>query len=737
MIRRKTTYLVASRIAALVIAGAARAQSASPELQSSSQTAQAQGTRAQDAPPNQPTPSAAPVDNNGIAEIVVTAQKRSENLQKTPAAITAVTGLALAQAGITDLTKVQALVPGARFQQEGNSTQVFLRGVGSNLDYGNIEPSVSFQINGVFIPREGTSVPLFDLERLEALPGPQGTLYGRSAIGGTVNVTLQRPKHERETTGIIEAGNYNLGHITLTENVPLSDDLAVRAGIDYVYHKGYMESGADSKNDVSARLSLLYDPTPDFKLYVWGYTTQKFGSPSNLVNKGYDPKTGGYSENAFLRGWAWNDFRPGPLAAFAPFGQPLPPRQTYNNWVTGAQLDVGLGHGITLTYTPGFFYLDARTDGYWLGGIPDTQTQKYHEVTQELRLSGSSSKLKWLAGLYAYKVVNSGFNNLFPGLPINFYASHILRNRLEGIAVFGQATYSVTDRFRLTAGGRYGLDDRSGRGISLQDQVTPYNYAREFRTFDYKLGGEYDLSHSILAYVTYQTGYQPGTYNEIAATPTQSNSVKKATLDAISGGIKARFFDNKLQVNDELFFYTYHDLFLQAYDASKAYNQIFNAKKVEIPGNQLDIIYKPDRDNQFTASVSYAKARNKDFVTPAGQSFNGLQPPYAADWTAAASYAHDFHLRSGHVRAEADARYETAFFADYVHNRGVRQQPEAKENAAITYYADDTRFSLGLWVKNLTNRPTLAATAAAGIPGPATAYLEDPRTFGARLGFKY
>lgn len=189
-------------------------------------------------------------------------------------------------------------------------------------------------------------------------------------------------------------------------------------------------------------------------------------------------------------------------------------------------------------------------------------------------------------------------------------------------------------------------------------------------------------------------------------------------------------------MNNEVFFYTYHDFAIQAYDASKAYNEIFNARKIEIPGNQLDIILKPDSYNQLTASVSYSHARNKDFVTPAGQSFNGLTPPYAADWTAAGSYAHDFHLSQGYIRAEADARYESEFFADYVHNKGVRQQPEVKENAAVTYYSE-SKWSAGLWVKNLSNRATLAATAAAGIPGPATAYLEDPRTFGVRVTFSH
>lgn len=716
MARRKHyCQLIATSLAALATHQIAQAQTTAPAAVA-------------------PAPELADNASSGIADIVVTAQKRSENLQKTPASVTAISGLALAQAGLSDLRQVQTVVPGARFQQEGNSTQVFLRGVGSNLDYGNIEPSVSFLFNGIFIPREGTSVSLYDVERLEALPGPQGTLYGRSAIGGTVNVTFQRPKHELETTGIIEAGNYNLGHVTLTENVPLSDSLAIRGAVDYTYHGGYMTSGADSQNEIGARLGLLYEPTSDLKLYVWAYYDDKSGHPGNLVDKGTDPVTGGYSENSYLRPSPWDDSRD---PKYAPFGQPRAPNQIYHNFVTGAQLDIGLGHGITLSYTPGYFHLNTQTNGYYLGAIPDSQGQHYDEITQELRLSGNSDRLKWLAGVYGYRVINGGENVVFPGLPIAFNASHILRNRLQGVAAFGQATYSVTDRLRVTLGGRYGVDNRTGLGVSLEDQNSIYTFDGTFRRFDYKAGLEYDLAPTILTYVTYQTGYQPGTYNEVVSTPTRSNLVRTATLDSISGGIKSRWFDNKLQINDEVFYYSYHNLFIQAYDATKAYNEIFNAAKVTIPGNQLDIIVRPDQDDQLSGSVSYVFARNKNFVTPAGANFNGLSPPYAADWTLAGSYSHDFHLRSGYIHFSADARYESAFYADYVHNRGTRQAPAVKEDLDLTYYTDNQRFSLGLWVKNLSNVAVIAATGAGGIPGPAVAYLEPPRTFGARGGFKF
>ena len=316
--------------------------------------------------------SAAP-DTVGIEDIVVTAQKRAENLQKTPAAVTALSGERLVSSGITNLASAQELVPGARFHQEGNTTQVFLRGIGSNLDFANVEPSVAFNFNGVAIPREATSVPLYDIERFEVLPGPQGTLYGGNAIGGTINVSFRKPEFTNAASGTLEVGNYGLVHGTLVANAPLSDQLAVRLGADYHYRKGFMKTGSDSKDDISARIGLLYKPNTDFSIYWWGATTHKYGHTPNLVNKGSElvvdsagnpiRDAGGnlqftYNENAFLLD-PWNDTRPGVLAETAPFGQPNASDQNYRNWMTGAQIEANLSDNVTLTDIIGYVYLDA------------------------------------------------------------------------------------------------------------------------------------------------------------------------------------------------------------------------------------------------------------------------------------------------------------------------------------------------------------------------------------------
>jgi iron complex outermembrane receptor protein len=131
-----------------------------------------------------------------LEEVTVTATKQTQSLQKTPAAVTVLSGDSLTIAGITDIRAAQDFVPSVRFQAEGTSTEIYIRGVGGTLDDPQVEPPTSFNFNGIYVPREATSVPLYDVEQIEVLPGPQGTLYGRSSLGGAVNVNFNRPTKE-------------------------------------------------------------------------------------------------------------------------------------------------------------------------------------------------------------------------------------------------------------------------------------------------------------------------------------------------------------------------------------------------------------------------------------------------------------------------------------------------------------------------------------------------------------
>jgi iron complex outermembrane receptor protein len=676
----------------------------------------------------------AEADENGeaLAEITVTAEKQVQSLQKTAAAVTAITAETLVDAGVTDLREAQKLVPSVRFQAEGNNTQVFIRGVGANLDQANVEPNVAFNFAGIYLPREATSAGFFDVEQFEVLPGPQGTLYGRSAIGGTINVTPTRPGFNNDGGVLLEVGNYAAVHATVTQNIRVADTIALRAAVDYNRNDGVMVTGADSKNDTSARLSALLTPTDRLSIYLWAQGAVKRGHPANLVNKGTDPVTGAYCEPCFLHSNPWDDTRTGQFAG--PFGAPVAEQNHYKAYMAGGQIDYNLDWA-TLTYLPSYLYLDAQPE-YWLSALRSSNTAHYNQITQELRLAGANGPVKWLGGLYFYNVRNSGALTLFTNLPFAFRQDSVDADRLKGYAAFGQATYSFTDTLRGTIGARASSTNRVARGTEpLALGGLPYQFDKTFKNLDWKAGIEKDLSPKMMLYGAIQTGYQPGTFNELPNTPTFDNEVKPSRLLSYTAGFKSRWLDDSLQINDEIYYYDYRDLLIQSYNIAAAYNTIFNARKVTIKGNQLDVLARVFTDDQLNLNVGYSQARNKDFTTPNGQNYDGLQLAYAPDWTAMAGYTHNMRIADAVLRAHIDWRFESSWFADYVHNKGVRQGPSNKGDASLTY--DASRWSAGAWIKNIQNRAVIAATAAAGLPGPGTAYLDEPRTYGLRFTVTY
>jgi iron complex outermembrane recepter protein len=680
-----------------------------------------------------PALAAADAAGEALAEIIVTAEKQTQNLQKTAAAVTAIPADVLIEAGVVNLPDAEKLVPSVRFQAEGDNIQVFIRGVGANLDFPNVEPNVAFNFAGIYLPREADSAAFFDVQQLEILPGSQGTLYGRSAIGGTINLTPTKPGFNNEGETLLEVGNHSAVHLTVTQNFKASESVALRAAVDYAYNDGFMVTGADSKNDVSVRLSTILKPTDQLTAYLWFQGAQKMGYHANLVNKGSDPATGAYCETCFFYGNAWDDTRTGKYAG--PFGTTEREREHYKTDMVGGQIDYEFD-GAVLSYLPSYLYLDSAPL-YWLSAIQSTNTAHYNQLTQELRLASTGGgPFKWLGGLAYYNSRNSGTESLFTNLPFVFYQTNVDADRLAGYSAFGQVSYSITDSFRLTGGGRASSTKRTAHGFEVVALGgLPYDFDKTYNHFDWKVGFEKDVAPEMMVYGTVQTGYQQGTFNALPNTPTFSNEVQPEKLVSYTAGLKTRWLDDRLQINNEVYYYDYHNLIIQAYDISAPYNVIFNGNKVGIRGDQLDVLAKVSQQDQLNLNIGYSRSRNKDVTDPTGRNFDGLSPPYSPDWTAEAGFTHNIPLGDATLRAHIDWRFESSWFADYVHNKGTEQVPSNKGDASLTY--DASSWTAGAWIKNMTNRAVIAATAAAGVPGPATAYLDDPRTFGLRFTVKY
>lgn len=681
------------------------------------------------------------VRGGALEEIVVTARKRGENLQKAPVAITAIPEGELVSRGVLDIRAAQNLVPSVRFQQQNAATEIYIRGVGSTLDFPQVDPPTAFHFNGIYIPREGTSVPIYDVSQLEVLPGPQGTLYGRGVLGGIVDVKFNRPDDEQATSLLVEVGNYDSIHTTITHNQPITDNFAIRGAIDYMNRDGYLESGADSQDDWAARLSMQWDPTDRLSIYAWGSIVEKDGNPPNLVAFGVEAD-GTLNPGSFIRSDPYNDLLPAEVLATSPFGQVNKRDQEYDNYQVGAEINYQFSDSISVTYIPS--YLDFMVDvEYWLSGLPAVKIDEFSQASHELRVNGEEEWGNWLVGLYYYSMESEGefYVSAFDssGFPVSLVDS----NEVDGIALFAQATYSLTDTLRLTAGFRASEDDREGDGRFFDGVgLSPYDADLSYDNVDFKLGLDYDLSDSVMLYTAIQSGFQPGTYNTFASTPEVSNEVEEATLLAYSVGFKGRFFDDSLQLNTEVYYYDYQDLFASAFDTVLGTTRTFNAEKVEIYGVQLDAIWSASENGQFNLNVGYLHARNEDFTLPDGTAnFDGLQLQYAPDWTVNLGYQHDFDLNNGYLRLMADTRFEDNFFADFRHTPGGEQDSYFKSNASATYYTYDGKWSLGVYIKNIEDEPVIAATAAGSNfpfnPQGATSYLEAPRIYGARFTINF
>lgn len=674
------------------------------------------------------SPLAKAADERALETITVTARKVVEDLQKTSAAITALSGEMLVESGAHDIRAAQNLFPAVRFQAENASTELYIRGVGSTLDLPNIEPPTVFNFDGIYVPREGTSAGLFDVERIELLPGPQGTLYGRAALGGTVNVEFRRPTQELETSGLLEVGDYSLLHGTIVQNLPVTDALALRGAFDYVAHDGYQATGADARDDVSGRISAAFEPGEALRIRAWVQGTRKRGDSANLVRRGFNEGSFDGNPDAYDSSDPWDDrIDPG-----APTASP----QDHEQWITGAQVDWDLGR-VTLTWIPAYFYLDWQ-GRYWLENIPALLTAHYNQVTQELRLANSdrAAALQWIAGLYAYRVTNDG-DFVVGGFPL----AQVDRNRLEGWAAFGEATYSLAPGWRVTAGGRVSWDHREGAGATAFAQ--PYGADQRYDQVDWKVGIERDFGASSMAYATMQTGYQPGTYNLFPAAPGRSNLVRPANMTAYTVGLKNRFFDDRLQLNDEVFHYDYEDLLVQSFNLNTALLTTFNARQTRIWGNQLDLLFVPTARDRLNLTAAWLDAEYEDFIVPDGvdigmpqRDFGGFPLQYAPEWTVSAGYQHELPVGPGRLRARVETRYEDSFWGTFAQHRGTRQDAYYKTDASLTYFAPDDRWSLGLWVRNLENVAVLAGTTTGQFGPYGDAFIEPPRTWGARFTFR-
>jgi iron complex outermembrane recepter protein len=738
-------------------------------------------------------------DAAALEEVVITAQRREENLQKSAIAVSVITGDHLANAGVTRVQELTQLVPALQVGTAvGPYPLFYLRGVG-NFN-GNVlsDAAVAVNLDGVYIARpSSTSGMFYDIDRLEILKGPQGTLYGRNATGGAINVITRKPQITFGGDATVDTGNDGLLRVNGDLNLPLSERLAARAAFQLVQHDGYLTDGTDDDKSRAGRIQFRYSPSTALSILtsVDFYHLGGSGPGATLLNvpgpgfQAGDPRVGLTDPRVnaiFSRTLVFTagDFL-GPLLQKA-LTIPVPTRLFQDNdfWGASATLDWKSDAG-ALTVIPAYRHGSLDYQSITPAFLVD-QNENDKQASLEARFA-STENYTWnyLIGAFYLdeRIVDA------PTYDMQFNAAiGPTEPTTKSYAAFGSLRYSVTDAFRVTGGLRYTHDAKhimgtaSGRHVLCPGVFIPPPAGPQFcfggvgqvvvpnpridldtgnawADTTWRAGLEWDTSAQSLLYVSVETGFKAGGFFGTHDAPTY----QPEKLIAYTLGSKSRFLDSRFQLNTEVFYWKYRDQQISHIGLDSTGTVIFpteNIGQATMKGVELEAQLRPKANTLLAADVQYLDAVYDDFVyrlpnfgvppstscpyTPAISpspfivNCGGKTPPQSPRWTLNLDVQQTFPLGSGSIVADAHTHYQTATLTGLEFSREEVQDSYWMTGLSLSYKAPQDRWRVAAYAENIEDKPVVQST----FPNPLAtqllaATLRPPRVYGVRMGVKF
>ncbi len=731
----------------LFAATGARAQLTTPSVPPASgpSTPQAASTNpasSADTPPTAPAAAAPPT----VGEIIVTAQRRSENLQNVPIAVTAVTAAKLASAGVSGTSDLSLVVPGLNLEASIGYAQPRLRGVGTTANGPGVENPVATYIDGVYIASAPASLLSFNnISQIEVLKGPQGTLFGRNATGGLIQITTPNPLMTPHGDVAVSYGAYDTsridGYVTGGLLAGVAADLAVllgHQGDGYGSDRAIDRPVDRTDRDIALRSSVLIHPTGKTQIRVIADYENSESNDTFRPSPGTTPLFG-----ANFGGSPWDT------------NEDFYPKQFYQGGgvSVNATQDLGFAQLLSISaYRRSNYFFSFDFDGTPapISFFPDT-FQQDAQISQELQLSSKASSLiQWAAGVY-YFTSDARFNpsqtNFGP--PVVSAASPLDQfntfgdERTNSIAGYGQATAALTHSTHLTLGIRYTYEVRNFRGdefADVADQIPigalfpAVNEGVHYSRPTWRIALDQRFSPQVLAYVSYNRGFKSGGFN--VSDPTNP-AYEPETLDAYEIGVKTDLLNKRLRVNVAGFYYDYSNIQVARFTTGAI--DFYNGAEADIYGLDLDIDAAISQDLRLSGGFELLHDRFNSFPNaeigtpiPAGGtaetlgSAAGNRLPFSPDAVVDLSgdYTHDYG--PVHVAANVTYAYNSGWFTE-PDNR-LRQKPFSTLNTSLSFSPYDGDVSLRLWAKNLTDAAVFTQDSTAGFFD--TASYAPPRTFG-------
>ncbi|MFC3052409.1 TonB-dependent receptor [Kordiimonas pumila] len=702
----------------------------------------------------------------GFEEIVVTARKREENLQDTPISISAFSGASLEARGISEVTGIANFTPNIVFQSVpsnsgvASSASIYIRGIGQNDFAPTVEPGVGMYIDGVYLGRSvGGVFDLIDIERIEVLRGPQGTLFGRNTIGGAVSITTEKPTREFGFKGDVKYGTDNLFNVRGVLNMPVSDNAGVKISGGYFSQDGYVSRPFDDQ-DLGNKESYTFkgvfnaDITPDLEVTLAAdYFRDKSNGPAVLITGVGDLEGFVALQNALAATGAPPPGFGGPGDASLCLTEAyLNTPGCYNSRYFGDDTNYGTGPNFSDIET----WSLAGTLVWQLGAVELKSVTAYREIngsfaqdrdgsdllinhvydifnqrqfSQELQLQGSAvdGRLHWLAGLYYFTEDGADIN------PIDFAPVSIQSGGnfdYESWAAFTQMTFDVTEKLSITGGLRYTKDQKdytpdqyfeelplgqiftcfipNEHLCDIGDRVVPNEVvSSDSSAWTPMVNVSYKWNEDLMTYATYSQGYKSGGFTQRVFPPEPSlPSFAPENVDSYEVGLKWTSPDRLFRLNLAGFFTDYSDLQLLVADGTRIGPFYTNAGKAEIKGFEAELTMVPGAGWQINATAGLTDAE----YTQLDDSVQGLtlenEFVLVPKWNLSGGIEKHINLdNDSSLTSRVDITYKSGIYtnANGISSDRLYQPSYALINASVRWDISE-QFNVIAGVENLTNK---------------------------------
>ncbi len=741
----------------------------------------ASGAHAQDA---------APAPTTSLSEIIVTATKRAQRLQDVPVAVTAVSGQALERSNFREASDIQYLAPNVTFSSTNpvaNGGGYQIRGVGTQTYDSGVEQTVGLVVDGVLIglPRDPGATGFADVERVEVLRGPQGTLFGKNASAGVIQIVTKNPRLE-QTSGQVDLsyGERNEEIAQGVVNLPLGKTAAIRLSGFYNSQDGAIpyavrkDGHVGDRENSGVRGKLLWEPVDNLSVVVAADYQKGFARDAPIIQSlGINPRY-----NALFAGFAQ---QPGPNT-YISYQDGDWRANTKVRGVSG-QADYKIG-GFTLTSITAYrkSQMTQLSDidhapidifNYSDGGLDS------HQFTQEFRItSPSGEKLEYVAGVYFLDTHVDGWttqkgdflkfstgSSAYP--PAVLYGERDQVNHTKSYAAYGQATYAITDAFKLIGGLRYTDDKVSGNltvkpvaGYFTYGTLLPYSGEVSADNVSGRVGAQYQPSRDLMVYATYATGYKGPAIDSLNG---QIKRVKPETVESYEAGVKSTLLEGRMTLNAAIYRSDYTDFQAQALDLTSATPRLglTNAGLMRAQGIEVETTIKLAEGLTVGGSATYNDAKFKDYT---GACYTG-QPTSAtvgqgcyalpgSPGTFVANYAGERLTNAPKWAYNLNANYERPVGANLKVDASanwswrddtntITADPKSVVkaygilNASLGIGRDNGAWRLGLYARNLLNKrfyapyPSLTLINAGGYEKVVSP--DAFRTVGAKLSLNF